>query len=128
MLVGAHPNLLLEGAKVSTDAVLLQLTPHLCEPIVRMSAVAAFIPPVGEVGALILSDIDRLSRDDQSALLAWLANTDSLTTIVSTTTQSLFGLVQRGLFDVGLYYRLNVMLLQVDSGNDGPSGVRSGTS
>jgi hypothetical protein len=119
MLVGARPNLLLEGSDASTDAVLLRLAPHLCEPIVRASAAAAFIPPVGEVGALILSDVDALSGDDQSALLAWLANTDPRTTIVSTTTNSLFALVRRGLFDVGLYYRLNVMLLQVDVGDGG---------
>jgi len=118
MAVGAHPNLLLEGSDASTDPMLLRLAPYLCEPIVRAPAGGAFIPPVGEVGALIVSDVDSLSGDEQSALLAWLASTESRTTIVSTTTRSLFALVRRGLFDVELYYRLNVMLVQVDAEND----------
>jgi Sigma-54 interaction domain len=118
ILIGASPNILLEGPEASTEAVLLLLAPHLCEPVLRNRIGVPFIRPPREVGALILRDIDALSADDQTALLEWLADASPRTKIVSTTAHSLFALVARGLFDVGLYYRLNVMLLQVNSGRD----------
>jgi transcriptional regulator of acetoin/glycerol metabolism len=78
---------------------------------------AAFEVPAGDVGALILQDVDGLSAQEQSRLLTWIdANPD--VQIVSTTEYRLFALVARGRFDAALYYRLNVILLNVDRRHD----------
>ena len=55
-----------------------------------------------------------MSRQEQAELLRWLENSTDRKQVVSTTVQPLFPLVDRGLFDETLYYRLNVMLLSVD--------------
>jgi DNA-binding NtrC family response regulator len=75
---------------------------------------ATFAPPSGEVRTLILHTVDGLSASDQTTLLGWLADARRRTRIVSTTVHSLFALVERGLFDAHLYYRLNEVLLHVD--------------
>jgi hypothetical protein len=110
-------NVLLEGPATSTDAVLRILAPHLQGPVMWKPRGAAFEVPAGDVGALILQDVDGLSAQEQSRLLTWIdANPD--VQIVSTTEYRLFALVARGCFDAALYYRLNVILLNVDRRHD----------
>jgi hypothetical protein len=108
---------LLEGPAASTDAVLRLLAPHLHAPVIWKPRGAPFEVPAGEVGALILQDVYDLSTQEQSRLLAWIdANPD--VQIVSTTAYRLFALVARRRFDAALYYRLNVILLNVDRRHD----------
>lgn len=114
----AHPyNVLLEGPAATTNAVLRLLQPHIREPIVWHQPQGPLTLPSGETGALILTDVAALGADDQMRLLEWLVGPGLHTQIVSTTERSLFACVTRGLFDAGLYYRLNIMLLRVGSGN-----------
>jgi hypothetical protein len=113
-LIAARHNILLEGPEASTKAVLVSLAPHLSGPLLRRSTGTPFAPPSGEVGAVILHNVDALSTSEQTALLGWLADARRRTRIVSTTAHSLFALVGRGVFDARLYYRLNEVLLQVD--------------
>ena len=109
-------NVLLEGPAASTDAVLRLLAPHL-HAVMWKPRGAPFEVPAGDIGALILQDVDGLSAQDQSQLLTWIdANPD--VQIVSTTAYRLFALVARGRFDAALYYRLNVILLNVDRRHD----------
>jgi transcriptional regulator of acetoin/glycerol metabolism len=54
-----------------------------------------------------------LGRHEQAALLEWLDGERKQ--VVSTTVDPLFPLIARGLFDEALYYRLNVMLMRIDS-------------
>jgi DNA-binding NtrC family response regulator len=63
-------------------------------------------------GALILEDVETLTAEDQTELLARLDRARSHQQIISTTEHSLFALVARGLFDPALYYRLNVVLVR----------------
>jgi Sigma-54 interaction domain len=114
-LMAARHHILLEGTEVSTEAALLALAPHLGGPVLRRPPGTTFAPPSGEVRAVILHSVDGLSARDQTTLLGWLADTPRRTRIVSTTVHSLFALVGRGLFDASLYYRLNEVLLRVDS-------------
>jgi len=110
-------NVLLEGPAASTDAVLRLLAPHLHAPVIWKPRGAPFEVPAGEVGALILQDVYDLSTQEQSRLLAWIdANPD--VQIVSTTACRLFALVAHRRFDAALYYRLNVILLNVDRRHD----------
>lgn len=110
-------NVLLEGPEASTDAVLRLLAPHLHAPVIWKPRGASFEVPAADIGALILQDVDGLSPQEQSRLLTWIdANPEAQ--IVSTTAYRLFALVARGRFDAALYYRLNVILLNVDRRHD----------
>jgi hypothetical protein len=121
--MAARHNILLEGPKAWTDAVVLRLQPHFRPPITRKQSGVAFQLTGGDVGALILQDVDLLSAAEQTRVLAWMGAASRRTKIVSTTARPLFLLVARGLFDDGLYYRLNTLLLQADSDADVSSRV-----
>ena len=110
-------NVLLEGSEASTAAVLRVLAPHLRSPVVWLRSGARFELPCGNVGALILEDVDRVSEEEQARLLTWIDATPGAQ-IVSTTAARLFTLVACGRFDPALYYRLNVVLLNVDRRSD----------
>jgi hypothetical protein len=109
-----HHNILLEGAVASTNAVLDLLVPRLAKPVVWKRRGEPFALPTGEIGTLVLEDASNLDCDSQSELCQWLADVNPCPRVVCTTARPLFGLVVSGLFDVDLYYRLNVMLLHVD--------------
>jgi len=110
-------NVLVEGPEVSTLAVLHLLQPHLPAPVIRRAKGAPFQVPPGEVGALILEDVGGLGAEEQARLLAWI-DLRPLTQIVSTTAYPLFAFVTRGGFDASLYYRLNIILVEVDRRQD----------
>jgi Sigma-54 interaction domain len=111
---GGH-NVLLEGPEDSTSCLVRLLEPHLRRPVLWQPLPAPFAVPAGESGVLVLQNIGALSRHQQADLLRWLGdlNGNGRTQIVSTTASPLFPLVERGLFEEALYYRLNVMLLCV---------------
>jgi hypothetical protein len=110
-------NVLLEGSEASTAAVLRVLAPHLRPPVIWIRSRAPHELPCGDVGALILQDVDGLRAEDQRRLLEWIDKTPG-TQVVSTTAARLFALVACGRFEAALYYRLNVVLLNVDQRND----------
>ena len=105
-------NVLLEGPVGATDAVPDLLRPHIREPLLRPVRHGALELPQGNTRGLILQDVSTLTADDQTKLLNWLGHDGARTQVVSTTVSPLFALVVRGLFDVALYYRLNVLLLR----------------
>ena len=109
-----HHNILLEGAVASTNAVLDLLVPRLRKPVVWNRRGEPFALPTAEIGTLVLEDASNLDHDSQSQLRQWLDDVNPCPRVVCTTARPLFGLVVSGLFDVDLYYRLNVMLLHVD--------------
>lgn len=104
---------LFEGPVAATNAVLLLLQPHTRETIVWNRPQAPVTSDDGQAGVLILREAAGLSLVDQRQLLEWLVREGAGAHIVSTTERSLFALVSAGLFDATLYYRLNIMLLQV---------------
>jgi hypothetical protein len=108
-------NLLLEGTVTATDAVLRLLQPNIGEPIARHQPPATLDLASGATRALILSDAAALSGDEQRRLLAWMGDAGSRAQIITTASRPLFPLVEAGLFDAALYYRLNVLLLRVTS-------------
>jgi transcriptional regulator of acetoin/glycerol metabolism len=109
-----HHHMLLEGSEAATQAALRSLHPHLGEPVSWRRPGSPFEVPSGQVGALILEDVGDLDADEQARLLRWLDGTSPCTRIVSTSADSLFARVGRGRFDAELYYRLNIVLLQID--------------
>jgi len=115
ILRASRPNVLIEGPAAATHAVVRLLQPHIGGPIAWRRARSRLDLPSGETNGLILRDLADLGADDQTGLLQWLGGAGSCTQIVATTERPLFPLVARGLFDEMLYYRLNVMLLRVES-------------
>jgi Sigma-54 interaction domain len=110
-------NVLLEGSEPSTLAVLRLLEPHLPEPVIRKGRGSPLQLPDGDIGALILEEVSDLSGDEQARLLAWIDDRCQ-TQIVSTTARPLFERVARGLFDASLYYRLNVIVVDLERRQD----------
>src|SRR5574339_281604 len=100
-----RPNVLLEGSQDWTDTLALFLVPYLRRPVVWKRS-EAFAPPTEECGALVLQNVGVLGPEAQSNLLRWLDRSDERKQVVSTTEDPLFPLVQRGVFDEALYYRL----------------------
>ncbi len=111
-------NVLLEGTVDAIDAVLHLLQPRIDQPIAWHQPPAALQLPGGEAGTLILRDTAALNRDEQRTLLAWM-NEGGGTQVVATSACTLFTLVEAGLFDAALYYRLNVVLLRIDASTHG---------
>jgi hypothetical protein len=107
----ARPNVLIEGPSATTDAILHQLWPHCSDPVLCWGDGL-----LRETTAtLIVREVAALSATDQERLLRWSGVPGRRRQIISTTSQPLFPRVQRGLFLENLYYRLNVMRLEVEA-------------
>ena len=66
-------------------------------------------------GTLIVRDIDRLSAEDQQAMLTWLVETRRSVQTISVCAEPLFPLVARGQVLADLYYDLNIVYVQLDA-------------
>ena len=106
-------NVLLEGPRASTEATLARLMPQLRGIVQWNQPTARLDLPHRGVRTLIVRDVSELQGSEQKSLDRWLAETGRHTQIISTTAQPLFSLVKLGRFDERLYYRLNVLLLQI---------------
>jgi hypothetical protein len=106
-------NVLLEGPPACTEAVLHLLKPHLGEPVTLKRSGAPLALHTLKGGAVVVRDIAACGRPEQDRILRLLDDPQSRPQVVCTTTEPLFPLVSRGLFDETLYYRLNVILLQL---------------
>ena len=108
-------NLLLEGSPADTEEKLASLTPHLREPVCEFRpADGAYVPQPRE-GTLILREASRLDGAQQTALLRWFDEFDGRVPvrIISTSSEPLFSLVESRAFASELYYRLNVVLIDL---------------
>jgi hypothetical protein len=106
-------NAMFEGPEHATEGLLLLLEPSLRRPAIWTRAPLPLELPTNGCGALVLRNVDALDRREQTVLRRWLDTERHQ--VISTTTQQLFPLIARGLFDEALYYRLNVMLIRLDS-------------
>ncbi len=109
-------NLCLIGGSDNTNALIDDLRPHLIEPVisVRSSGEPLELPAVGDaVGTLILFDVERLALADQHSLMTWLAHCKRPPRLISTAQESILVMIGAGRFLAALYYRLNVICLDV---------------
>jgi hypothetical protein len=109
---GQH-NAIFEGPEHATEGFLLLLEPSLRTPAIWKRAPLPLDLPATGCGALVVRNVCALDRREQAALRKWLDT--GRKQVISTTTQPLFPLIAEGLFDETLYYRLNVLLLRIDS-------------
>ena len=115
-LCATRHNVLLQGPVGAIDAALAAIAPCLLPPVAWKKEGSKFDPTAGAIASLILQEVGCLTQAEQIHLLDWLDNTNGHPQIVSTTTRPLFGLVERGMFDAALYYRLNIVLLDLPLG------------
>lgn len=102
---GAVPMLLdMLGLELPTDAVLRWRPSQALE-----------LPSYVRPATLVLHDINRMSPNDQQRLLHWLQQGIGRTRTISTASVPLWSLVEAGQFDEALYYRLNMVYVDLTS-------------
>jgi hypothetical protein len=120
LLVTARPNVLLEGAHETTDVVVGEAMEWLPTP----HATWCGAPPRGDRPAtLVVRSISALDHDQQHSLFEWLDAPGDRVQVISTTSEPLYPMVGSGVFLESLYYRLNVMRLDVAMAQDRPLDV-----
>ena len=109
-------NLLVVGDDDVVASLITSLWPSLAPPIfVRQRGERFQLSPTSPpVGTIVVHDVDTLTRHEQDALYHWMAG-NGRTQVVSTASKSLQPLLQAGAFSEGLYYRLNVVTLDLTS-------------
>ena len=113
VLQGRHPNALITGPRDATHAFLRAITPSLQNPVRHLDCRTPLDLPTAS-GTIVLDDVDALSREEQDGLLRWLdAAQCTGSQTIALTTVPLYGQVQAGVFLDTLYYRLNVVHLQI---------------
>ena len=110
-------NLLVIGADYVVSELFTPLWPSLITPIlVRYRGEPLRLPPASApVGTLVIYDVDTLTPQEQDALHQWLNGASGRACVVSTAPKSLLPLVEAGVFDDELYYRLNVVTIDLTS-------------
>jgi hypothetical protein len=114
--IRSRTNVLLVGPSSATEAMLSALKPHLDEPLQQYTPEAGVPMPQPRAGTLVLLEVERLDPEQQAQLASWLERFDERTThvqVVAAGSERLFGLVQRGAFLAHLYYRLNVVRMEL---------------
>jgi hypothetical protein len=108
----AHSNVLIEGPESTVDRVIDALAERLRAPVTNWIGKA----PEVKAGTLVVRAVDTLDGDGQRTLLDYLtvACAGGALQVVSTSAQSVFPMIDRGLFLEELYYRLNTVLLHPD--------------
>lgn len=116
-LAHGRPNVLFAGSASAIDQALAALMSQLDEPIRLFSPETGTVVPEPSEGTLVLIEIAGLDGAQQRQLLRWLDEFEQRghVQVVSTTSTRLFGLVESGDFLPDLYYRLNVLRLDVAS-------------
>jgi hypothetical protein len=107
-------NLLMTGTDDDIQDALNRLMPNLRKPIQTWTAPDPLeLPSPIQSGTLIVRDVAALLPADQIRLLNWLEMSGGRTQVVSTTNVSLLPLVEAGVFHDTLYYRLNVVCVDL---------------
>ena len=107
-------NLLLIGPETYCAAVIDTLRPTLARPLAECPPARPLaLRSPDAVGTLIVRGVDKLNRREQQRLLDWQARAGSTVRVISTAAAPILPLVTRGTFMDVLYYRLNVMCIDV---------------
>ena len=113
LLSDRRPNVLVSGPGEAAHAFVDAMTPYLQSPVHSLACNTGLTLPPGD-GTLILDNLSALDLEQQEALLRWLDDpTHARTQIISITPSPLYAKVQREKFLSALYYRLNVIYLEV---------------
>jgi len=122
-----RPNLLISCQEHGLGPVVMRLIDACAQPLhlhqIRPHRGLLDLP--AEVaGTLILWDIAQLTPDQQVDLYGWMNRRHHRAQLVSVTAAHLPGLVERGQFHEGLFYRLNVISLRATVAGGRPGSRR----
>jgi hypothetical protein len=107
-------NLLVTGTDADVQDALARLVPTLRQPIQTWTPGDPLeLPSPTQSGTLIVRNVAALPTADQDRMLLWLEMSGGRTQVVSTTTSPLLPLVEAGVFHDTLYYRLNVVCVDL---------------
>ena len=109
-------SLLVVGAENEAVAVIASLWQGLVTPIVvrhrgEPLQLSAFPP----FGTFVIHGVETLTREEQDGLHDWLSAGNGRARVVSAASESLFAMVESGVFNDALYYRLNVVTIDLTS-------------
>jgi hypothetical protein len=113
-----HANVLLVGAEAAVVDILDGLRPNCRQSVETCEAgsVVALSPP-SQAGALILRDVGNLTPEGQRRLMEWLDdNVPDRIQVIATNAAPLWPQVRDGTFTEALYYRLNVIYIDLTDG------------
>jgi hypothetical protein len=123
LVTQGHPNFLLVGTPSDTYDMIDAMKPHLREPLHEYTPTAGMWVPQPPSGTLVLLEVAKLDAKQQIQLLRWLDqfqfNEGLPVQVVSTTSEPIFSMVQANAFLADLYYKLNVVridLVGIDTG------------
>jgi hypothetical protein len=71
------------------------------------------LPSPRHAATFIIHDVDQLTPDQQGELLQWLDQAADRWRVISTSAEPLWPRVKTGAFDETLYYRLNVIYVDL---------------
>ena len=113
--IRARSNVLLVGPASATEAMLVAMRPHLDEPLRQFVPEAGVPVPQPHEGTLVLLEVERLDPEQQAQLARWLERFDERprVQVVSAGSVPLYSLVETGAFLADLYYRLNVVRMDL---------------
>jgi Sigma-54 interaction domain len=110
VLQTAHPNVMLAGSDKAVAGFLDLLRPLLRQPVSESRGNLLALPTHAD-GSLILRDVSQLDAAGQQRLADWLSGSGRQVQVVSTSSTSLYRLVEREVLSASLYYSLNVIML-----------------
>jgi hypothetical protein len=103
-------NALLIGPKHVTRRLIRSLRSRLARPIMRvLPHTQLVLPSAAQVGTVLLEDVNRLDMAAQMYVVEWLEDPVLLVRVISTSTAPVLPMVETGVFDATLYYRLNLL-------------------
>ena len=108
-------NLLLVGTERQVAKLLRFAVPDPSQAAVVRCQNGRLVLPAASFGArtIIIRDVDALTSDDQQKLCEWLDSRRDRAQVVSTASAPLVPLVDGQLFNDALYYRLNVVYVDL---------------
>ena len=115
LLRTAHANVLLVGSEAAVVDILDAVRPNCRQPIETCETGSFMaLPPPSQAGTLILRDVGNLTPEGQRRLMEWLDdNARDRIQVIATNASSLWPRVRDGSFADALYYRLNVIYIDL---------------
>lgn len=110
-------NLFVVGADDAVVRLVTALWRTLVTPIVvrHRDEPLRLSPTSRPIGTIVLYDVETLTHEEQRALYHWVGTGNGRSRVVSTASRCLLPLVEAGAFHEDLYYRLNVVTIDLTS-------------
>jgi transcriptional regulator of acetoin/glycerol metabolism len=107
----SKPSVLLIGAEHETDRAIQSITANSADTVAAWPQVDAGPPSPAAGFTLLVRDVASLDAHEQARLHRWLGERSGAVRVITTSSVSLYGLVEQRQFLEPLYYRLNVVCL-----------------